>query len=716
MRWRAFLIWLCLSVPVLAQDAEEPAVLVADDISITRERVLIARGNVEAYQGETRMSASEIRYDQATGQLSIEGPITIEDGDNIVILADQAEMSEDLRNGLLSGARIVLNEQLQLAAVEMARVGGRYSQLYKTAVTSCQICEDDPRPPLWQIRARRVIHDSEERQIYFDQAQLRIRSIPVFYFPRLRLPDPTLKRATGFLIPTLVSTSQLGVGVRVPYFIKLGEHRDLTLLPLITTNSRTLGFRYRQAFVSGRMSFDGAISRDDVRPGRTRGYLFGEGSFSLPNDFKLEFGLQSTTDEAYLKDYDFSDADRLVSFVAVSRTSRDRFQSLRYTNFRTLRDDEDNETIPTNVVDALWAQRFHPAGLGGEARLEVQGHVHYRTSKQDTDGPDTDLIVDGRDVYRINLDADWRRSWLIGGLETQARIGVSLDAFQVAQDATFPDSEERIQPHAALTLRYPFSRQSASGAAQLLEPVVQIAWSGDQALNVPNEESTRVEFDEGNLLALSRFSAPDRRETGLRAAIGVNWASFGPDNRELRLSFGQIFRETAQPAFTDTSGLSGTASDILVASQFKFTNGLAISARTLFDANFDLDKAEVRSGWKNKRIDLSGSYLWLARDLAEDRADRISEFTFDGSVRLNQEWTASANWRFDFDAGKAATTGVGLEYQNECVRVGFTVDRRFTSSTSVEPQTSLGLTVSLQGFATRPGTEKYMRACGKDTL
>jgi LPS-assembly protein len=216
MLWRVLLIWLCLSVSVLAQDAEEPAVLVADDISITRERVLVARGNVEAYQGETRMSASEIRYDQSTGQLSITGPITIEDGDNIVILADQAEMSQDLRNGLLSGARIVLNEQLQLAAVEMARVGGRYSQLYKTAVTSCQICEDDPRPPLWQIRARRVIHDSEERQIYFDQAQLRIRSIPVFYFPRLRLPDPTLKRATGFLIPTFVSTSQLGVGVRVP--------------------------------------------------------------------------------------------------------------------------------------------------------------------------------------------------------------------------------------------------------------------------------------------------------------------------------------------------------------------------------------------------------------------------------------------------------------------------------------------------------------------
>ncbi len=711
MIWRIILLWLSLSLPLLAQSTP-PAVLVADDIRITQDRVLIASGNVEAFQGTTRLSASEVRYDQASGQLTIKGPITIEDETSrTIILANQAELSRDLQNGLLSGARLVLDEQLQLAAVELARVEGRYTQLYKTAVTSCQICEGDPRPPLWQIRARRVIHDAEEKQLYFDQAQLRIRSIPVFYFPRLRLPDPTLDRATGFLIPRIASTSQLGVGLKLPYFIKLGDHRDLTLTPYLSPNTRTLEFRYRQAFVRGRIEFTGAITDDDLRPDSTRGYLFGNGQFDLENDFKLTFDLETTSDNAYLKEYDFSDADRLISEIEMARTRRDEYIAVTFTNFRSLRDTEDNATLPTNVFDVVWEKRYHPSRIGGELRLGVDAHTHFRSSSLDVDGPDADTLVDGRDVMRLSFDANWRRSWFLGGLETQVLLGVTGDTFRIDQDAAFQNGDSRLSPEAALTLRYPLVRHGA--ATQILEPLVQVAWSNDTGLNVPNDESTRVEFDEGNLLALSRFPAPDRRETGLRGAAGLSWARFDPTGWDARLLVGQVFREDPLADFSETSGLGGASSDFLLAGQVNLPNGLSITARTILDSELDFSKAEMRGDWTNNRISIGSSYVWLDEDLAEDRPSPISEFAFDGAVRLSHDWTASANLRYDFEVGRAITSGIGLTYQNECVRVGFTADRRFTSSTSVEPQTSLGLTVSLQGFSTSPGTEKHMRACGK---
>ena len=269
---------VCLALDVAAQaqpDARPtdpaPAVLVADNIEVTRDRRLIARGNVEAFQGTTRLSAQAIEYNPDTGGLTITGPIVIDDGGGIVILANQAELSEDLQNGLLTGARLVLNDQLQLASVQLNRVDGRYTQLYKTAVTSCRICEEDTGPPLWQIRAKRVIHDREERQLYFDGAQVRVRDVPILYLPRLRLPDPTLDRATGFLIPEIRSNSRLGTGLRVPYFIKLGDHRDLTLTPYLTGDTRTLEFRYRQAFKRGRIILQGAYSDDDLQPNDRRG-------------------------------------------------------------------------------------------------------------------------------------------------------------------------------------------------------------------------------------------------------------------------------------------------------------------------------------------------------------------------------------------------------------------------------------------------------------
>ena len=156
--------WMTLATAVQAQQATpfvddtQPAMLVADQVYITPERTLIAKGNVEAFQGDIRLRAQKVTFDRDNGTLQIDGPIRIDQGGEITILASAAEMDKDLRNGILNGARMVFQQQLQLASVQMSRVSGRYTQLYKRSATSCQVC-DDGSPPLWQIRAERVTHD-----------------------------------------------------------------------------------------------------------------------------------------------------------------------------------------------------------------------------------------------------------------------------------------------------------------------------------------------------------------------------------------------------------------------------------------------------------------------------------------------------------------------------------------------------------------------------
>lgn len=709
------MLWLPLPHDLAAQEAPEedrPAILIADEIEVTRDRVLVARGNVEAFQGQTYLQAESVRYDQNSEQLTITGPIVINDGEGVRILADAAQLDRDLQNGLLNGARLVLNEQLQLASVEMNRVNGRYTQLYKTAVTSCRICGNDPRPPLWQIRAKRVVHDQEEQQIYFDGAQFRIRSVPIFYLPRLRLPDPTLDRATGVLFPRLRTTSNLGTGLKVPYFIKLGDHRDLTLTPYLSGRTRTLEFRYRQAFRRGRIEFNGAYTRDDERPGETRGYLFGFGRFDLRNDFVLNFDLETTSDDAYLKDYGYSEKDRLDSAIQISRARRDQYISFGATNFKTLRDNEENAILPTNVLNAVYEQRVFPRQIGGEVRLALNAHSHFRRSSLLSDGPDFDDISDGADIVRLSADLSWLRTFTFAGVRAQTELGVAIDAFEVKQDPNFPNADAGTFPRAAITLRYPLMRREENGAMQYLEPVVQAGWTGGSALDVPNEESTRVEFDEGNLLSLSRFPSADRRELGAAVALGVNWARIAPESWEANLTIGQVLRDEADDDFTTTSGLSGSTTDFLVAGQMKLQNGLAVSARTLFNESFDFSKAEVRGSWATKRVDVGGSYLWLGADPEEERADRTSELALAGTFALDRHWDASVDWRYDLEDGRSARAGLGVTYNNECVSVGLSVIRRYTSSTSLEPSTDLGFTVALKGFAVSNGTEKYQRSCG----
>lgn len=704
-RYAVVFVLILFPFIAVAQSAAppRPATLVADEIFIAADRELIARGNVEALQGQTRLLAEEIRYDRVTGALTIVGPIRIQDGESITVLATSAELDSTLQTGLLSGARMVINQQLQLASAQMERVSPRYSQLYRTAVTSCDVC-DDGKPPLWQIRARRVIHDREERQIYFEDAQFRIRNVPVFYFPRLRLPDPTVTRATGFLIPSLVSTSELGLGIKVPYFIALQEDRDLTVTPYVSSNTRTVEMRYRQAFLRGEIEFNWALSRDDLRPGQTRGYLFGDGSFDLKNDFKLDFDIELTSDDDYLQDYSYSNKDRLDSQITISRTTRDEYTAGSLIGYNSLRDNERSSTIPTIVGDLFYQRRYFPAATGGELRFTANAHNHIRYS-------DDDIV--GRDVSRVNTAAEWLRGFeLPGGMRAETRFGVAADIFNITQDSTTNQNQSQISPFTTLALRYPLTRVDESGATQFLEPIVQLAWTGSSQLDIPNEESTLVDFDDGNLLALSRFPSPDRRERGAVAAYGVNWSRFDLSGWESALTVGQVIRNKEDENFTVSSGLSRKQSDYLVAGQIKTLNGWAVTARTLFDDRFTFSKAEVRGSFNNQIAEVGGSYLWLTRDEQESRFIDTSELFLDGSFSIDRNWRAKADWRYDIVADRASDTGVSLTYFNECVEVDFSVRRRYTSSTSLEPTTSLGLSIGLTGFSARRGTDTYAKTCG----
>ncbi len=699
-----------LATAAASQDVPpERAILVADDLEVTTERVLIARGNVEVFQGNITLEARQITYDHDTDRLTFEGPLVMRDGEEVLILASDAEMDTDLRNGILRSARLVLDQQLQLAAVQINRVDARYSQLYKAVVTSCRICNDN-RPPLWQVRARRVVHDQQEQQLYFDDAQIRILGVPILYLPRLRLPDPTLERATGFLAPSIKTSSQLSTGVKIPYFIKMGDHRDLLLRPYLSPETTTLEFRYRQAFLKGRVDFIGAFSRDNLLPDEDRYFLFGVGWFNLPRGFQLNFDIEVTSDDSYLNQYAYSYKDRLDSAVTVSRTRRDEYIGADLIGIRSLRPNENEATLPTVVVDALYERRFFPKALGGELRFGLYPHAHVRSSTSTVPG-------EGRDVARLTGYMQWLRGWtLAGGLRAEAQLGLAVDAFDTRQDSFYGGSESRTYGYSAVTLRYPLRRTDTGGVVQYLEPVVQLAWSDGQSINVANDESGFVEFDEGNLFALSRFPEPDRREYGGVLAVGLNWARYDPNGWETFISLGQIFREDAIADFTRASGLDGTESDFLLAGQIRSQSGLSLGGRFLFDDNFDFAKAEFRGAWFGNSLSLGGSYVWLVEDPGEDRFNAISELIVDGNYRFDRHWRLSGNWQYDFEDDRSAIAGFGVGYDNECVSVDMSVERRFSELSSVEPTTNFGFTIALRGFSAQNGAERYTRSCSSPAL
>ena len=386
-------------LPLPEEPPTDNVVLIADRVYLNGNDVLIAEGRVEAVQGDVRMQAARIQYNGNSDLVTVNGPIHLQNGQDMRLVASYAELDPEFRNAILYSARIVLAEQVQLATSHMRRVEGRYNVLDNTTVTSCKVCNDG-EAPLWEMRAQRVVHDQEERQLYFENAQFRVMNTPVLYFPQLRMPDPTLRRSSGFLFPEIHQNSELGFGVKIPYFQTLGPHRDILFTPFLAQNTTTLELRYRQAFRNGRMTWFGAISEYTIFPDQPRYYAFGEGQFDLKRDYKLSFDVKMVSDDSYLLDYDYSDDDRLNSDITLRRTRRDENTRFALLHYQSLRSSDNDKTLPTVVALAETERRFFPTSIGGEARLKLQLHSHFRDSHSGVDGPDDDTDADGRDVAR----------------------------------------------------------------------------------------------------------------------------------------------------------------------------------------------------------------------------------------------------------------------------------------------------------------------------
>jgi LPS-assembly protein len=709
-RLRALALASTIAVAGLPVRAQPATTLVADQVEIQADSVLVATGSVEVLHEGTRLKASGIAYDSATETLAIDGPITLTDDAGTVVLADSAELSSDLREGLLQSARVVLSSQLQLASSEVLRVGGRYTQLGRTVTSSCQVCAENP-VPLWEIRASRVVHDQLERQIYFEDAQLRVGGLPIFYLPRLRMPDPTLERARGVLRPSLRITSQLGPGIMVPYFIPLGDSRDVTIEPYVSTNDMfTLGGRYRQAFRTGAVEVTGALSRDQIIPDETRWFLFADGGFILPRDFTLGFDVQTASDNTYLLDYGVSDSDQLESSITLQRVREDEYIAAELTHFESIRFDEDNTIQPSTVADVTWTQRFTPAGLGGIGEFRLESHSHARS-----DTPEGLALgaADGRDIARLLGALNWRRDWVLpGGVVGTALTEAMGDITAVRDDPDYPSQIERAHAVLGGQLSWPLLRGEDSGAVTVLQPVVQLVWAPETTADVPNEDSILVEFDQGNLFALDRFPGSDAVETGARAAYGLAWTRYAPDGGLIGLSLGQVLRLDPSDQFSPASGLDGDASDWLMGIQYSNGAGLGLIGRALFDGGFNATKTEARATWAGDGFWLSTGYIWGESDQTANLTNSTSELTIDTVVRVAANWTGRASIQHDFINNKASNAGVGMEYRNECLLVDLYLSRRFTSSTNVDPETEFTFMVDLLGLggSAAPGPA---RRCGR---
>ncbi|MGL4264760.1 MAG: LPS-assembly protein LptD, partial [Afipia sp.] len=272
-----------------------------------------AVGSVQIYYNGATLEADKVIYDQKTKRLHAEGNVRLTDIDGKITYANMLDLSDDYRDGFVDSLRLETADQTRMAATRADRTDGDVTIFQNGVYTACAACKDNPKkPPLWQVKGARIIHNQTEKMLYFEDARLEFFGQPIAYLPFFSTPDPTVKRKSGFLIPSYSSSTRYGVGIEVPYYFALAPDYDLTVSPRYTTKQGLLmQGEFRQRLINGAYEIRAyGIRQDDQKqfnaePGdrEFRGGIDTKGQFALNDKWVWGWDAVAVSDKSFFFDY-----------------------------------------------------------------------------------------------------------------------------------------------------------------------------------------------------------------------------------------------------------------------------------------------------------------------------------------------------------------------------------------------------------------------------
>ncbi len=304
--------------PLAAPPAESAQRMVVEAKELAydeRRNVVTAHGSVQIYYKGRVLEADRVIYDRNTQRVFAEGHAKLTEKDGTVAYAERFDFTDDFKNGFIESLQVESAESTHFTAPHAERTGETMT-FDQGAYTACDACQDDPtKPRLWTVHAKRIIHDNDEKVIYYEDASLEIFGTPIAYLPYFWSADPSVKRKSGFLNPQMTYRQQLGFGVGLPYYWALAPDYDLTITPTgFTRQGPFLSAEFRQRMENGSyiIRAEGTHVSDPsaftiapygARNERWRGSIYSNGEFALNDNWRFGWDVTALSDRYFLQDY-----------------------------------------------------------------------------------------------------------------------------------------------------------------------------------------------------------------------------------------------------------------------------------------------------------------------------------------------------------------------------------------------------------------------------
>jgi LPS-assembly protein len=667
-----------------------------------------AKGSVEARYNGKVLRTDQLDYNQSNGVVTARGNVQLLSPDGTSEFAKTMTLDKDFHAGVALAFSTRQQPNTKIVADEAIRLSQDALELNKAVFTVCDLCAPDgtPKQPTWSIQAAQVVEDKKLKIVYYHNAVIRVKGLPVAATPIFWHVDPTAGRGSGLLAPEFAFDGRRGFSYQQPYLFALSPSQDLVVAPQFNTKvAPLLTGEYRQRFYTGqidvRAGYTYAQQFDNTGKGydndTSRSYILASGAFAPTPNLSWGFTAERVTDPLMFSRYAVpnafdargllpTDDQRLVSEIyGVEQNSRS-YVSVSALSIQGLRPGDLNGTFPT--IAPLVEAHFEPDYklLGGRLRVDASGVMLDRARNVYTDtGP-------GDDSKRATLSSDWRSSYTFyDGIRLEPFLQARGDFYNTVNPSqTFTGAAPTAIPGqvtvngntvtyngdhtvgralgtAGVDLSWPFFRRTGD-LTVVLEPLAQLAVSPRATINkyIPNEDSQVVDFDETNLFTANKSPGFDYYEGGARANAGGRVTFRWDSGAQAQALIGRSFRTTADPTLPANSGLNLTQSDWVVAASGQLSSGFSAFTRALLDSQTTkIERLEVGANVSGARGGIGVSYL---RDEVDaTTGTRTENAGIGGSVLVTKHWGFVSSAQLDLVNHYAVTETFGLQYQDECI-------------------------------------------------
>lgn len=566
------------------------------------------------------------------------------------------------------------------------------STFEKSVFTLCQFREKDKCPP-WSIQSKKMIHDNIKKTIYYENAIVKVYDFPIFYFPVLSHPDPTVDRRSGFLTPTLYDSKNLGSSVSVPYFFDLGLDKNFTLTQrlYLTENPLFIG-EYHQAFKNSNLLTDfgfteGYKKTNSKKRKGDRSHFFSKFVKNFKtideNENTFEINLQNVSDDKYLKLYKVdsnlvdSNIENLENSINFFQERDDLFLGINASVYETLKSDYEDKyeyILPEITLDK---NLFSKANFGN---LELQSN--YKAHNYDTNKFTNFFVNDFDFESKESVFKDFLNSKVLVNLKNINYESKNVDIYKKNPTSEIFGSLgflsqinlQKIKENSLYSLKPKILLRAAPGSMR------------------QEENSSKLTPD--NAFNMNRVSNINNYETGLSGAVGVDYKIKNNNKTKFDFSLAQVINKKENKKMSDKSSLNEKLSDLVGSSSFNITENLNLNYNFSVDQNYNnLNYNEFGSNFNNGFLNVDFDYLREKKHIGDQEY-----FKSEIGLTNKDKGYLSFKTKRNLVTNSSEFYNLSYEYMNDCLRAGLVYRREFYKDSELEPEDSLMFQITLVPF------------------